>query len=219
LSYNQVTQHWEPKPVLETFRTQYNGDIVAIQIDKETINATGGHPFWVLEGEELENRPLCDCLPSTEQNITPQGRWVYARDLCVGDVICSRSLGTQKISALNISLTETLVYNFLVDDLHNYAVGIDEILVHNTNAPEKISYMKRKPGLSGKEAATDIPSFARGKPPLVGETPTQYAERLLVERYGKNWRTIFKEQGKKIVGADSEFNKIEKSWRGYIKPE
>jgi hypothetical protein len=28
-----------------------------------------------------------------------------------------------------------LVYNFLVDDLHNYAVGKDEILVHNTNSP------------------------------------------------------------------------------------
>jgi hypothetical protein len=26
-----------------------------------------------------------------------------------------------------------LVYNFLVDDLHNYVVGENEVLVHNTN--------------------------------------------------------------------------------------
>jgi hypothetical protein len=29
------------------------------------------------------------------------------------------------------------VYNFLVDDLHNYVVGQDEILVHNANSPGK----------------------------------------------------------------------------------
>jgi hypothetical protein len=30
-----------------------------------------------------------------------------------------------------------VVYNFLVDGLHNYAVGQDEVLVHNTNGPGK----------------------------------------------------------------------------------
>jgi hypothetical protein len=67
--------------------------------------------------------------------MTIGGRWGYARDLQVGDVVRSRSFGTQKISALELSQTETLVYNFLVDDLHNYCVGENEILVHNTNSP------------------------------------------------------------------------------------
>ena len=45
--------------------------------------------------------------------------------------------------------------------------------------------MERIPRQSGKEAADDIPGWARGKPRRVGETPTDYAERLLDEHYGK----------------------------------
>jgi hypothetical protein len=96
----------------ETFRRNYEGDVAFIQFENETIHATGGHPIWVLQGEELEHRPLCDCLPSTEQNITPQGRWVYARDLQVNDIIQSRAHGSRKVFGLTIEITETLVYNF-----------------------------------------------------------------------------------------------------------
>jgi len=67
--------------------------------------------------------------------------------------------------------------------------------------------MRKKPGLSGKEASTDIPSFAKGKPPWVGETSEQFAERVLNGNYGPgNW------SGK---GAGSEYSKIKKSFRGY----
>jgi hypothetical protein len=69
--------------------------------------------------------------------MTTNGRWVYARDLKFGDTIRSRSLDTQKVTALESSTIETLVYNFLVDDLHNYTVGENEILVHNTNSPKR----------------------------------------------------------------------------------
>jgi hypothetical protein len=146
--------------------------------------------------------------------MTTNGRWVYARDLKFGDTIRSRSLDTQKVTALESSTTETLVYNFLVDDLHNYTVGENEILVHNTNASTN-GYMVRKSGLSGKEAANDVPSFAIGKPPKIGEIPTKYAERLMTERYGKDWRSTFNEKGKLIEGPKSEFNRIKKAWRGF----
>ncbi|MDR2643839.1 MAG: HINT domain-containing protein, partial [Planctomycetaceae bacterium] len=106
----------------------------------------------------------------------------------------------------------TTVYNLTVADYHTYAVGNGETLVHNK---AQIRFMRRKSNLSGKEAATDVPSFARGKPPMVGETPTQYAERLMIERYGENWQTIFKKQGKKIDGPKSEFSEIKKAWRGF----
>jgi hypothetical protein len=74
--------------------------------------------------------------------MTQDGRWVYARDLQVDDVVRSHSFGTQKISALEISLTQTMVYNFLTDDLHNYAVGQNGILVHNTNLSIKVDVKK-----------------------------------------------------------------------------
>lgn len=57
--------------------------------------------------------------------------------------------------------------------------------------PEEVvpRYMERIPRQSGKEAASDIPSWARGKPRRVGETPREFAKRLMDEHYGKSrWR-------------------------------
>ena len=42
----------------------------------------------------------------------------------------------------------------------------------------------RKPGQSGKEAATDVPSFARGEAPRVGESGNDFAKRLMDARGG-----------------------------------
>jgi len=67
--------------------------------------------------------------------------------------------------------------------------------------------MQRIPRQSGREAAKDVPGWARGLPRHVGETPTQYAERLLDQRYGgrQNWDT-----GRQSRGSDSEFSQIQK---------
>ena len=46
--------------------------------------------------------------------------------------------------------------------------------------------MVHKPGLSGKEKANDIPSWARGESPFVGESRSQFAERLMTNQYGEN---------------------------------
>lgn len=62
-------------------------------------------------------------------------------------------------------------------------------------------YKKRKPGLSGKEAADDIPSWASGKRPLVSESGREFAKRLLDDKYGA---------GNYPTGPGSEFNKIKK---------
>lgn len=44
--------------------------------------------------------------------------------------------------------------------------------------------MQRIPRQSGKEAASDVPSWARGYPRYVGESPNQYAHRLMDQQYG-----------------------------------
>ena len=77
--------------MLETFARRYDGDCVTITFGTEKVEATGGHPFWVIEGENLAERSPCDVLPDCEQDITPYGKWVYARHLCEGDVIQSKS--------------------------------------------------------------------------------------------------------------------------------
>jgi len=60
---------------------------------------------------------------------------------------------------------------------------------------------KKRVRVSGKDAASDIPSWARRERPLTKENGTQFAERLLDAKYGKeNYPR----------GPGSEFNKIKK---------
>lgn len=62
-------------------------------------------------------------------------------------------------------------------------------------------YKRRKAGLSGKEAANAVPSWAVGEQPLTTENGREFAERLLDEKYGV---------GNYPTGPGSEFNKIKK---------
>lgn len=62
-------------------------------------------------------------------------------------------------------------------------------------------YKKKKTGLSGKEAADDIPSWAEGKRPLSNESGRELAKRLLDDKYGV---------GNYPTGPGSEFSKIKK---------
>jgi RHS repeat-associated protein len=62
-------------------------------------------------------------------------------------------------------------------------------------------FKKTKAGLSGKEAAKEVPSWAKGSRPFKGESGKKFAERLMDDRYGPgNWKS----------GPGSEFNKIRK---------
>jgi hypothetical protein len=66
------------------------------------------------------------------------------------------------------------------------------------------------PGLSGKEGAKDVPSWARGNRPTVDEDGKAFAKRLLDNQYGEgNWDK----------GAGSEFSQIQK-WadRNFMDP-
>ena len=70
--------------------------------------------------------------------------------------------------------------------------------------------MERIPRLSGKEAADDTPSWARGTPRRVGETPDAYARRVMDGRWGRgNWE--------KLPDRERDFRQIKKygsrSWR------
>src|SRR5262249_48871418 len=67
--------------------------------------------------------------------------------------------------------------------------------------------MVPKAGATGKAGATDVPGFARGQARYVGESPTQYAERILDQRYGSRaaWDT-----GREARGPASAFNQIKK---------
>lgn len=62
-------------------------------------------------------------------------------------------------------------------------------------------YKKSKAGLSGKDGAKDIPSWAERERPLLTENGREFAERLLDEKYGR---------GNYPTGPGSEFSKVKK---------
>ena len=72
-------------------------------------------------------------------------------------------------------------------------------------------YKVKKSGISGKEGAKDVPDWARGNRPYVGENGDQFATRLMNNKYGKgNWEK----------GTNSQFSKIKK-WgdRSFMNPK
>lgn len=84
-------------------------------------------------------------------------------------------------------------------------VASGAVIVHGagttaTAATHFMSGLKRTSG-SGKQRATDIPSWAQGQQPKPGENGRAFAKRLMDERYGPgNYKT----------GPGSEFNKLQK---------
>jgi RHS repeat-associated protein len=63
-------------------------------------------------------------------------------------------------------------------------------------------YKTPKPNISGKEGAKNVPSWARGYRPKVGESGAKFADRILKDRYGKDF--------KYKTGPNTEFNQIKK---------
>ncbi|MFE6650217.1 polymorphic toxin-type HINT domain-containing protein [Nocardioides sp. NPDC057772] len=80
--------------------------------DGTTIDATDEHPFWV-EGEQA---------------------WVDAIDLEPGDVLIEADGDKNLVFATLVTEQDLTAYNFTVEDLHTYFVGVDDVLVHNAGA-------------------------------------------------------------------------------------
>jgi RHS repeat-associated protein len=59
-----------------------------------------------------------------------------------------------------------------------------------------------KANISGKDGAKDVPSWARGYRPYVGESGEKFADRIIKKHYGEDF--------KYKTGANTEFNKIKK---------
>lgn len=136
-SYNHETEQWELREVERVFEHEYFGDIVSLTIQheggsNETIEATGGHLFWVVEGEGLADRPAVRELPAAESVMTPTGRWTEARWLRLGDKFLTKTGTSATVVGLTIRMERVKVYNLQVKNLQLYAVGQAGVLVHNS---------------------------------------------------------------------------------------
>jgi RHS repeat-associated protein len=81
------------------------------------------------------------------------------------------------------------------DQIENLRNILDNVQVPGTE------FKNPKSGVSGKAGAKDIPSWAQGQRPKVGEDGATFAKRLLDEKYGAgNWNK----------GPGSEYSKLQK---------
>ena len=98
------------------------------------VRSTYHHAYWVVSGEELNQRPVPDMLGELEMEIPGvEGRWVDAGDLRPGDVLFSRETGTSTVQSVDTEHQQVQVFHIYVEELHNYAVGDGEWLVHNSH--------------------------------------------------------------------------------------
>ncbi len=132
-SFDLTTGEWRLCSVLETYVNDHIGDMIEIRVADSLIESTYHHPVWVVEGKDLATRPRPDhVVEATEPFATVPGRWVDACDLQIGDVLFLQPDRRAPIEMIAVRQDCGKVYNFDVEELHNYAVGTDRVLVHNS---------------------------------------------------------------------------------------
>ena len=96
-SYHFERGVWGLCEVKERLDNTYSGPVVSITVDNTTIEATAYHPFWVIEGRDLQERSKPRELQEHEdEGLSLPGRWVNSHELRAGDCIITRS-GTRAI--------------------------------------------------------------------------------------------------------------------------
>ncbi len=72
-AYDLVQSRWRARRALRTFARPHDGTSATITVADEAIEATFLHPFWVVRGEDLANRPVREHLPAGPEGATTPG--------------------------------------------------------------------------------------------------------------------------------------------------
>ena len=174
--YDLTAGEWSIQEVTNTLAHDFDGAAVAVTLSGETILATGDHPFWVVAGDELEQRPLSAHLPITPGDRQVAGRWVGAECLRVGDILLDRQGDRTAVGQLDIRRIRGTVHNLRVSHIHSYAVGVSQVLVHNKPVPSPFG-LAPPTGRGVWDRVTLPPSHPV---PAKGLTPEQIATSLPV---------------------------------------
>ena len=132
-SYRFERGVWGLCEVKERLDNTYSGPVVSITVDNTTIEATAYHPFWVIEGRDLQERSKPRELREHEdEGHSLPGRWVNSHELRAGDCIITRSGTRALITEIRQRFDDAFpVSNLSIIGHHNYAVGDVGVLVHN----------------------------------------------------------------------------------------
>lgn len=132
-AFDFASGHWVATEVLRRHDHRYTGTLVAVACGDARIEVTARHPFWVVEGENLADRPAPQHLPSgADEGLTLAGRWIDSDQLRAGDVVVGRDGRRHRIDNVELRQVENLrVCNLTIRDQHTFAVGPYAVLVHN----------------------------------------------------------------------------------------
>ena len=184
-SFDLARAEWVLKVVLETYRREYRGPLYRIGIgESDAIECTDTHPFWVIEGTELQDRPRNRELLRRPVKSEVPGRWVDAHHLQPGDMLLLRAGKTTRI--LEVTSTDTVVdvYNFRVAETETYAVGLAGVLVHNVN--RNAFGPTKKPGTRRYEGPPEPPPDPKEiKRWLDAQRALRYRLHLELEQLGR----------------------------------
>jgi RHS repeat-associated protein len=112
----------------------YDGPLVTLYAEGGKVTATTYHPFWVIQGDDLPSRPTPRHVGSDEdQGGSLPGRWVNSHDLREGDVVFLMGRGPVTVRRVVQGHEQTPVCNLTVEELHTFAVGEMQVLVHNAS--------------------------------------------------------------------------------------
>jgi RHS repeat-associated protein len=180
--YNLLSQEWVLRAVIETSEHDYEGELIAITVGGEVIEATSNHPFWVVAGEGLGERPRPEHVSTPAGPASPVGNWVAAGELRVGDTLLLKPDCRLPVTGLVRRMVAQKVYNFEVEEVHTYAVGVGQVLVHNKRLHTGMARRIGALGPSGK-ASTEKYLEARWDQGTFGSVKKSIEYH--VEKHGK----------------------------------
>ena len=136
ISYDFNRRRWVEAEASRLILRQYNGEFVTIALGETSLQSTANHPFLVIDGRELDSRPVPADIGEDEDAAVAQGRWVQAKDLRAGDLLMTVDGGGLRVTGLASHIADAVVYNLAVEDYCNYTVCRAGVLVHNKGAQE-----------------------------------------------------------------------------------
>ncbi len=140
LSYNKETKQAEYNRVYDTYiHTKNNEELYELTINGKVLKVTAAHRFYVKEKG------------------TTEFIWKEAKGLKIGDILLDSNNKEQKITNINYYLHFGTVYNFAVENNHNYYVTENGYLVHNAKCAPKPASGKCPSGsyASGSKCCVD----------------------------------------------------------------
>lgn len=143
-AYHFEYGEWVHATVTDRSEHNYKGPVVTVEVGGSKIETTIYHPFWVVEGQNLDERPVPkELLAEEDEGNSLKGRWVNSHDLRAGDKIYLLSGKLETITSVSQRHEDRfIVCNLTIEDLHNYAVGLCGVLVHNGGCGYWASHLK-----------------------------------------------------------------------------